>query len=153
MRGAAMVAALGATIALALVPVAPPGVPIMCACAAALIGLWPTPRTSRGDVSEVWITIAGLVVTTAAIKAAGPVLLGGRELPGAAQRVVGLIPPGRARRAGGDPDVRQTDRSLVLDERALGVLGAGVLVLTGRSALTAIVAAAIITALARLVLG
>jgi branched chain amino acid efflux pump len=45
-RGAGIVAALGATIALVLVPITPAGVPVMCACAAALIGLWP-PRERR----------------------------------------------------------------------------------------------------------
>jgi 4-azaleucine resistance transporter AzlC len=45
-RGALVVAALGATIALALVPLTPPGVPVMCACAAALIGLWPRTRAA-----------------------------------------------------------------------------------------------------------
>ena len=43
-RGAAVAAALGAAIALALVPIAPPGVPVMCACAAALIGLRISPE-------------------------------------------------------------------------------------------------------------
>jgi uncharacterized membrane protein len=44
-------------------------------------------------VTAVWITIAGLVVTTAAIKAAGPVLVGGRELPAGAYAVIGLLAP------------------------------------------------------------
>jgi branched-subunit amino acid transport protein len=44
-------------------------------------------------VTEVWITIAGLVVITAAIKAAGPVLVGGRELPRPAYAVIGLLAP------------------------------------------------------------
>jgi branched chain amino acid efflux pump len=44
-------------------------------------------------VTAVWITIAGLVVTTAAIKAAGPVLVGGRELHPRAYAVIGLLAP------------------------------------------------------------
>lgn len=41
----------------------------------------------------VWLLIAGLAVVTVAIKAAGPVLLGGRELPPRAMGVVALMPP------------------------------------------------------------
>jgi 4-azaleucine resistance transporter AzlC len=52
-RGAAVVAALGAAIALALVPIAPPGVPVMCACAAALIGLLPPSLRERPPESGV----------------------------------------------------------------------------------------------------
>jgi predicted branched-subunit amino acid permease len=51
-RGAAVVAALGATIALALIPVAPAGVPVIAASAAALLGLRLRPGESgpeRGD--------------------------------------------------------------------------------------------------------
>jgi branched-subunit amino acid transport protein len=44
-------------------------------------------------VTAVWVTIVGLVVVTAAIKAAGPVLVGGRELPHGAYAVIGLLAP------------------------------------------------------------
>ncbi len=40
-----------------------------------------------------WALITGLVVTTALIKAAGPVLVGGRELPPVVLRIVGLVAP------------------------------------------------------------
>ena len=45
------------------------------------------------STNEVWVLIAGLVVTTALIKAAGPVLVGGRELPAPFLRVVALAAP------------------------------------------------------------
>ncbi len=32
-------------------------------------------------MSTIWVTILGLTVATAAVKALGPVLLGGRDLP------------------------------------------------------------------------
>ena len=38
--------------------------------------------------TEVWVLVAGLTVITAAIKAAGPVLVCGRELPRAFMKVV-----------------------------------------------------------------
>jgi branched-subunit amino acid transport protein len=44
-------------------------------------------------MTAVWVTIAGLVVVTVAIKAAGPVLVGGRELPQGANAVIGLLAP------------------------------------------------------------
>jgi 4-azaleucine resistance transporter AzlC len=42
-RRVAAVALLGAALALALVPLAPPGVPVIAACLAALLGLWSRP--------------------------------------------------------------------------------------------------------------
>ena len=40
-----------------------------------------------------WAIVAGCAVVTFAIKAAGPVALGGRELPGAFARVIVLMAP------------------------------------------------------------
>ena len=44
-------------------------------------------------MSEVWITIAALVLASAVIRASGPVLLGGRDLPDRFQAVIALIAP------------------------------------------------------------
>jgi branched-subunit amino acid transport protein len=44
-------------------------------------------------VTEIWITIAGLTVATMALKAAGPLIVGGRELPDAALAVIALLAP------------------------------------------------------------
>lgn len=41
----------------------------------------------------VWALIVGMALLTVLIKAAGPVLLGGRELPPRAAGVVALMPP------------------------------------------------------------
>jgi branched-subunit amino acid transport protein len=40
-----------------------------------------------------WIVIGMLALTTALIKAFGPVLVGGRELPTRAAGVIALLPP------------------------------------------------------------
>lgn len=40
-----------------------------------------------------WVMIAALAVTTALIKAAGPVLVGGSALPERAAGVIALLPP------------------------------------------------------------
>lgn len=45
------------------------------------------------STNDVWVLIAGLVVTTALIKAAGPVFVGGRDLPAPFLRVVALAAP------------------------------------------------------------
>jgi branched-subunit amino acid transport protein len=44
-------------------------------------------------VRDVWITIGVVAVATAVIKSAGPVLVGGRELPPWALRVIALLMP------------------------------------------------------------
>ena len=78
-----------------LIPFTPAGVPVIAASAAALLGLLSQRRAAQGaGVSdEIWLTIGVLTVATAAIRAAGPVLLGGRELPGPVQGVIALVAP------------------------------------------------------------
>ncbi len=44
-------------------------------------------------MTATWAVILGSAVATFAIKAAGPVALGGRELPGAFNRVIALLAP------------------------------------------------------------
>ncbi len=44
-------------------------------------------------MSAVWAVVVGLAVGTAAIRSAGPVLLGGRLLPARVVAVVGLFAP------------------------------------------------------------
>jgi branched-subunit amino acid transport protein len=43
--------------------------------------------------TEVWLLVAGLVLVTALIKAAGPALVGGRQLPRPFLRVVAFAAP------------------------------------------------------------
>ena len=96
-RRALAAAVLGGTIALALLPVAPAGVPIVAAAAACLHRLETT-------VSDVWIVVVAVGAATVALKSVGPVLLGGRPLPGAPHRrgrAARARAPGRARRHAG----------------------------------------------------
>ena len=44
-------------------------------------------------MTDVWITIGALAVATAAIKASGPLVLGGRSLPAPAVLVISLLAP------------------------------------------------------------
>jgi branched-subunit amino acid transport protein len=102
-------------------------------------------------VSAVWLAVAAVGAATVAIKAVGPVLLGGRELPPRAAGVIALLaPPLFAALI-----VTQTfaaDERLVLDERALGVGVAAVAVLLRAPLLVVVVAAAAATAVARALL-
>lgn len=99
-------------------------------------------------MSEVWLLVLVVGAVTVALKAAGPVLLGGRELPPPVLRVVVLLAPALLAAlvavglVGGD-------RELLLDERLAG-LGAAVLALLVRAPiLVVVIAAAVATALAR----
>jgi uncharacterized membrane protein len=99
-------------------------------------------------MSDVWLVISILIVTTALIRASGPVLLGGRELPPRAIGVVVLLAP--ALLAG--LVVAETfsgDDSLVIDERALGLAAAGASLAWRDSPLLAVTLAAAATAGAR----
>jgi branched-subunit amino acid transport protein len=104
-------------------------------------------------VTEVWVTIAGLTVATALIRASGPVLLGGRDIHPRLQGVIALLAPALLAAlvvvetlgapAGG---------ALEVDERVLGVGAAGVVLVRGGSALPAVAVAAVVTAGARALL-
>jgi branched-subunit amino acid transport protein len=43
--------------------------------------------------TELWLVIAGCAVVTAVIKAAGPIAMGGRDLPPRVAGVIGLLAP------------------------------------------------------------
>jgi branched-subunit amino acid transport protein len=100
-------------------------------------------------VSTVWLVVLVVGVATAAFKATGPVLLGGRTLPPAIGDVVALLAPVLLAAL----VVTQTvggDNELVLDARLAGV-GAGAVAVAARAPLPVVVViAAGATALTRL---
>ena len=101
-------------------------------------------------MTAVWTTIGVLAVVGAAIKAAGPVLVGGRELPGWATGVIALLAPALLS-ALVMVDTFGSDRSLVVDARAAG-LGAAILAIALRAPLlVVVVGAAAVTAATRAV--
>jgi hypothetical protein len=102
-------------------------------------------------VTEVWITVAGLIVTTAAIKASGPVLLGGRRLPAWSLAVIALFAPALLAALVATQTFATGDE-LVLDERALGIGAAAIALWRGASILPTVALAAVVTALARALL-
>lgn len=100
-------------------------------------------------MSALWVAIVAVTLASAAIKAAGPMLVGGRELPPRANAVIALLAPALLAAL----VVTETfgdDGHLVLDERALGVGVAAVALALRAPVLLAVALAALVTALARL---
>ena len=101
-------------------------------------------------MSALWVAIVAVTLANAAIKAAGPILVGGRELPPRVNAVIALLAPALLAAL----VVTETfgdDGHLVLDERALGVGVAGVALVLRAPVLLAVVLAALVTALVRLI--
>ncbi|MEO8091794.1 MAG: AzlD domain-containing protein [bacterium] len=104
-------------------------------------------------MTAVWVTIGVLAVATAAIRASGPVLLGGRDLPAPVHQVVGLLAPALlAALVVVETFSVSAGGGLEVDERTLGVGAAGIVLARGGSALPAVAIAAIVTAVARALL-
>ena len=104
-------------------------------------------------MAEAWVLVAWLIATTAVIRGAGPVALGGRELPVRAMGVVGLLAPALLAALVVTETFGGEGSGLVVDERALGVAGAGVVVALRGGILLAMAVAMALTAGARAVLG
>jgi branched-subunit amino acid transport protein len=99
-------------------------------------------------VSDVWIIVVLVGAATVALKAVGPVALGGRELPGPLTAILLLLAPALlaalvvTQAVGGD-------RELVFDERLLGLAAAAVATALRAPLLAVVVIAAAVTAAAR----
>ena len=100
-------------------------------------------------MSTAWITIAALAVATALIRASGPVLVGGRKLPGRALDVIALLAPALLAALVVVQTVGGPDHSLEIDARLLGVTAAAISLAIRNSILPAVIVAAAVTALAR----
>jgi branched-subunit amino acid transport protein len=92
-------------------------------------------------VSAVWLCVLVVGLATVALKAGGPVLAAGRELPQGAARVVDLLAPALLA-ALVATQAFASDEELVLDERAAGVLVAGAAILLRAPLLVVVLAAA-----------
>lgn len=99
-------------------------------------------------MSQAWWTVLLVGGATVAIKAAGPVLLGGRPLPPRAGRVIALLAPA-VLAALVAINTFADEGSLVLDQRAIGVGAAAVAIALRASPLLVVVLAAVVTAVAR----
>lgn len=94
---------------------------------------------------NIWILIVLVAALTAAIKAAGPIALGGRELPGWFSSIVTAMPAAvlaalvvTAALANGE--------ELSIGPETAGVAAAGVVAWRGGSVITCVVVAAVVTA-------
>jgi branched-subunit amino acid transport protein len=99
-------------------------------------------------VTAVWISIVVVALVSAAIRASGPILVGGRELPPSLGAVIALLVPALLTAL----VVTQTfgeDGRLVVDEKAIGVAVAAVALALRAPVLVAVALAVVATALAR----
>ena len=102
-------------------------------------------------MSDVWTAVLLVGAGTIALKASGPVLLGGRTLPDTIARVLEMLAPAMLA-ALVVTQLVAGDRALVLDESLGGIAAAGVAIALRAPILVTVVVAAVVTALLRLVL-
>ena len=100
-------------------------------------------------MSASWAVVVGVGVATIAIKAAGPVLLGGRPMPARIVGVVALLAPALLAALVASLTLA-SGTALAVDVRILGVGAAVVSLLLRVPTLGVVVIAAAVTALARL---
>ena len=100
-------------------------------------------------MSESWVIVLSVGLGTMAIKAAGPLLLGGRPLPDPVQRVVALLAPALLA-ALVATTAFASGNDLVIDPRAVGLAVAAVAIALRAPVLAVVIAAAAAAALVRL---
>jgi branched-subunit amino acid transport protein len=101
--------------------------------------------------ADVWITIVVVTLASAAIRGAGPVFLGGRELPAAFRGVIALVAPAILAalvvvQTVGAPE----GGAYEVDARVIGVGAAALVISRGAQMITVVAVATIVTALVRL---
>ena len=101
-------------------------------------------------MSRVWLAVVLLGAVTVALKAAGPVLLGGRELPARVRVLVGLLAPALLA-ALVVTNTLASGRHVVVDARLAGVAAAAVSLRLRAPVLVAVAVAAAVTAAIRAV--
>jgi branched-subunit amino acid transport protein len=97
---------------------------------------------------NIWLLIAGCVVTTVLIKATGPVVLGGRELPPVFLRVIACMAPALLAALVVTSAFAEGDGFRVGAE-AVGMVAGGLLMWRGRSVVLAVLVAMVVTAALR----
>ena len=101
-------------------------------------------------MSAVWLVVALSGAATILIKATGPVLLGGRDLPPRLVGVVELLAPA-VLAALVVTQVFANERVLVVDSRLVGLAAGAVAVVARAPLIVTVVVAAVATALVRVV--
>ena len=100
-------------------------------------------------MTVVWATVIGVALATAVVKAAGPVLLGGRDLPERFGSVVGLMAPALLTALVVTAVLADGER-WTAGASTIGVATAGVVAWRGASVVVTVVVAVTVTALLRL---
>ncbi|MCA1572834.1 MAG: AzlD domain-containing protein [Chloroflexi bacterium] len=100
-------------------------------------------------MSEAWMIVLAVGVGTIAIKAAGPVLLGGRPLPERVQRIVAMLAPALLAALVATAALA-SGQQLVLDARVIGLGAAAVALLMRAPILVVVVIAGVAASVARL---
>jgi branched-subunit amino acid transport protein len=101
-------------------------------------------------LSSVWLVVAICGLATVLIKATGPVLLGGRELPERLLAAVGLLAPS-VLAALVVTQVFADDQDLVVDSRLVGLAAGAAAVVVRAPLIVTVLVAASTTALVRAV--
>jgi uncharacterized membrane protein len=100
-------------------------------------------------MSAVWILIAVLFAGTVALKAAGPITVGGRRLSPRAAAVIGLVAPALLAALVAYETLTPGRPGVVADARLVGLAAAAAAIALRRSMLVVVIVAAAATALAR----
>ncbi len=98
------------------------------------------------------VVIIGLGLGTYALKAAGPLLLGGRRLPAAVERIAQLLPAALLASLVVVSTVAG-DRALVVDARLAGVVAGGVALRLRAPFIVVVAVAVAVTGVVRALLG
>jgi len=101
-------------------------------------------------MSAAWTAVLVVGLATVALKAAGPVLAGGRELPQGSARVVNLLAPALLA-ALVATQAFASEEALVLDERGAGLVAAAGAILLKAPLLGVVLVAAVTAAGLRLI--
>jgi branched-subunit amino acid transport protein len=104
-------------------------------------------------LGDQWVLVAWLVVTTAVIRAAGPVSIAGRQLPARAMGVIALLAPALLAALVVTETFGGESGDFTVDERLLGVVGAGTVLALRGGILLAMAVSMALAAGARAVLG
>ena len=99
-------------------------------------------------MTTLWVTVVAVAIASAAIKGAGPVLVGGRDLPPCIVSVIALLAPALLTVLV-ITETFSEGRHYVLDEKAIGVAVAGGALALRAPVLLAVALAALTTALIR----
>ena len=101
-------------------------------------------------MTTVWIVVAVLCVGTAIMRVAGPVTFGGRSLSGRGAAVVGLVAPALLGALVVYETVSTGGQGIELDARLVGLAAAALALVMRLPMIAVVLAAAVATALARL---